>query len=159
MTGRNAKAKGTRAEQEVVDICNKQGLPSQRVLGSGAYTSANADIKIGVELNKDGSMPDRDEGKALLRAEVKNRKTNPAYLHDYLEDNPIFALVGSSRKGSEALWDYYNQDKITKAVILKRNKTPKGALSNEDYNQAYMVCMGLSDWVALVKRLYELENK
>lgn len=133
---KGSRQKGTRAEVEFVEIMRKLGIPSQRVLASGSFVGAKADVKVGVKLNKDGSYPEQDESQSITRAEIKNRSTNPEYL-----------------------WDYLNQDKVTSMVVLRRPKVPQGALSNEDFNQVYIVAMGLSDFAALFKRAYSKELK
>ena len=154
MSGKRSRNKGVRGEAELVKLLDELGLPSIRVLGSGAFAGAKADIKVGIELNEDGSKPEADECKALMRLECKNRADNPEHLHTTLNSDDV-GIVVSSRSGSEAVWSYYNQDSITKAVALRRNKIPKGALTDKDYNQVWMICMGIEDFVELVKKAYE----
>lgn len=154
MGGKSARAKGTRGETELIQILNEFGIPSMRVLGSGSFLGAKSDLKIGVKLNKDGTMPDKDEGVPLLRAEVKNRKDAPDHLYEVLRNDPI-AILESARKAPEYLYDYLNQDKISKCAIMKRAKTPSGALKNKDYNQTHLVFMGLEDFMEMIKELYE----
>ena len=149
-----AKAKGTRAEVELVEILTEIGVPSMRVLGSGAFKGADSDLKVGVRLKKDGSMPAADEGDPLLRAEVKNRKDNPEYIYKYLK-NEAFAMINSPRSAPEFIYEHLNQDEISKCVIMKRAKTPSGALKNKDFNQTHLVVMGLGDFISILKELYE----
>lgn len=154
--GRACRNKGARAEAELVQILTEAGLPSVRVLGSGAYFGAKSDLKVGVKL-VNGQMPDKDEAVPMLRAEVKNRATNPEWLHTQFK-NEAFAFVGSSRLAPEFLFDYLNQDSISKCVFLRRNKIPTGALANKDYNNTHLVVIGLGDYMALLRELYELKN-
>lgn len=133
---KGSRQKGNRAEIEFVDIMRKLGIPSQRVLASGSFVGAKADVKVGVELNADGTYPAQDESRSITRAEVKNRSNNPEYL-----------------------WDYLNQDAVTSMVVLRRPKVPQGALAKSDFNQVYIVAMGLSDFAELFKRAYAKELK
>lgn len=151
---RGAKNKGNRGENEFVAICRELGLPAMRVLGSGAFKGAASDIKVGItNMNADGTYPEADESSAVMRVEVKNRATNPEYLHD--RDLPIFGLVEPSRAGAEVLWEYLNQDKVTKAVVLRRAKLPAKALADKNYDEVGMVCMGYKSWIELVLRAYK----
>ena len=137
MGGKASRQKGTRGESELVELCTKNGIPCQRVIGSGSFIGAKADVKVGVYLNDDGTMPDRDESKCALKGEVKNRKDNP-----------------------ERLWTYLNQDATTKAVFLKRPKAPAGSLKEGKLNEVWMVCLGLSDFIELMKLAYpQFANK
>ena len=146
-----ARAKGARAEREFVDICRKRGLTAQRVLASGAFLGAKGDVKVGVlNMQPDGEYPADDESASYMRVEVKNRADNPEFFHVDLNSFDV-VVGGASKTVNETVYAHLNQDKVTKALILKRAKTPAGALKDEDYNQAYMVCMGLDDWIALVK--------
>lgn len=153
MSGASSRNKGRRGEVELVKILDELGLPSIRVLGSGAFMGAKADVKVGIELNEDGTKPEADECKAIMRLECKNRADNPEYLHDDITNDAH--LVISSREGSEKVWEHYNQDSITKAVALRRKKVPSGALAKKDYNQAWLICMGIEDFVELVLKAYE----
>lgn len=133
---KGSRQKGTRAEVEFVEIMRKLGIPSQRVLASGSFVGAKADVKVGVFLRKDGTYPEQDESQCITRAEVKNRGTNPEYL-----------------------WEYLNQDKVTSMVVLRRPKVPQGALAKEDWNQVYIVAMGLKDFADMFKKAYGVELK
>jgi hypothetical protein len=136
MTGKGSRQKGIRFEKEIVDVFDSLGLPSMRVLGSGSFIGAISDVKVGIELNSDGSKPEADEAKAFLRLECKNRASTPDYL-----------------------WEYLNQDASSKAVALRRKKIPAGALAQKDYNQCYIVLMGASDWVELIKEVIQLRKE
>lgn len=150
--GAGARAKGARAEREFVDICRERGLTAQRVLASGSFVGAKGDIKVGItNMLPDGEYPADDESSAFLRVEVKNRADNPEFIH--LDLNGFDVVVGGSDKRvNETIYKHLNQDAITKAVVLKRAKTPQGALKDGDYNQAYLVCMGADDFIKLVKQ-------
>lgn len=153
---RGCKQKGTNAETSFVRAMESCGVPCQRVLASGAYRGAKADVKVGVKLKKDGTYPEQDEGESIMRVEVKNHATNPERLHTTRNNLPTEGVLfaPTDRIGPDALWKYLNQDKITKAVILRRNKVPSGAVTNEDWNQVFMICMGLEDYAALFKKAY-----
>lgn len=151
---KGARNKGRRGESEFVEVCRELGLPAQRVLASGSFVGAKADVKVGVFLNEDGTYPDADESKCALRVEVKNRADNPEHLFKDLEDPHIIGLVAASREGPERLWNYLNQDKISKAVVLRRAKAPQGAIKRRDYNAMGVVVMGYADWIQLVLKAY-----
>jgi hypothetical protein len=151
MSGRASRNKGIRGETELVEILDELGLPSIRVLGSGAFTGAKSDVKVGIELNDDGSKPEADEAKGIMRIECKNRKDNPEYLFENLGELPI-NLVLCPRQGSEKVWEHYNQDSISKAVALRRRAIPRGAKVGKEYNQMWLICMGIEDYVKLVKQ-------
>ena len=58
------RVKGSNFEKEVVEIFEENGIPSQRVLGSGALGfGAKSDIKIGVELDENGKHYASDESR------------------------------------------------------------------------------------------------
>jgi len=151
--GRSAKSKGNRGEEQIVEALTALGLPSQRVLGSGAMRGAVSDVKVGVRLNPDGSMPEKDEAQGVMRVECKNRKDNPDF-HSQLTIDNIFALLVTTKQGQEILWKHLDQDAITKAVIMKRAKTPYGALKAGKYNECFGVFMGLADFAALLRAAY-----
>lgn len=156
--GRSSKQKGTRGEVEFVDFLMHYGIPAQRVLGSGSFMGAKSDIKIGVALRPDGTMPGQDESACILRGEVKNRADNPKHLHPDMKAIQAI-LIEASRHGSETVWGHLNQDDISKALVLRRAKVPSGAVASMDGNQVFMVCMGLADWCELFLKAYpDVEN-
>jgi hypothetical protein len=151
---KGARNKGRRGESEFVDVCRELGLPAQRVLASGSFVGAKADVKVGVFLNDDGTYPDADESRCVMRVEVKNRADNPEHLFTDTDDPFIIGLIAATREGPERLWDYLNQDKITKAIVLRRAKAPPGAIKRKDYNEMGMVCMGYESWIKLMLKAY-----
>lgn len=155
---KGAKQKGNRGETEFVDICRERGLPSMRVLGSGAMKSigAAADVKVGITNMYGDEYPASDESASVMRVEVKNRASNPEWIHPTKEQIP-FAFIASPKLGNEQIWAYYNQDKVTKAIVLRRAKVPAGSIVNKDYNQVGMVCLGYDSFIDLVKRAYGTE--
>lgn len=157
LTGTACRAKGTRGENEFVEIMDDLGVYSQRVLGSGAMVGAKSDVKVGITLNEDGSKPDKDESKGVLRVEVKNRATNPEHLHTTLSTGEV-AMVLSPRKGAESLWEYLNQDIVSKAVALRRSNIPHGAKAKKDYDQMWMICMGVEYFAELLKKAYAYDE-
>ncbi len=52
------------------------------------------------------------------------------------------------------IWNHYNQDDITKAVALRRAKIPLGAKSKKQFNQMWLICIGIEDFVELVNKAY-----
>lgn len=153
-TGRGCRNKGTRAETELVEILDEQGIPSQRVLGSGSFIGAKADLKVGIQLNEDGEKPSPDESAGIMRAEVKNRKTNPEYFFDP-EDQKLVASLGFlSKKCPEFIFDYLNQDQISKLLILRRAKIKPGDMKNKKYNDTHVVVMGLQDFIEFFKKAF-----
>jgi len=147
-----SRVKGRAAEAEFVNILRAEEVPSMRVIASGSYIGAKGDVKVAVTLNSDGSYPAADEAQCMMRVEVKNRADNPTYLHTAKNGGQVLALIDCTRDGPEALWKYLNQDKVTKAVVLRRSKVPPGALKNKDYNEIGMVCMGYGDFIQLLKQ-------
>lgn len=143
LSGRGCKAKGARAETELVNILNESGIPSQRVIASGSFIGASSDLKIGVELNEDGTMPERDSSKCIGRAEVKNRADNPEWLFEEA-NKPI----------PEGVYKHLQQDAISKYLILRRKDIPRGALADKKYNETHVVLMGLEDFIELFKQAY-----
>lgn len=152
---KGARAKGARAETEVVEILTENGIPSQRVLASGAYRTAKADIKVGVPL-VDGELPPGDEGTCLMRVEVKNHQTNPESLYQGIPESGVI-FAPSLKPGPEALWKFLAQDDVSTALVMRRKVAPNGAVKNKDWNQVYMVCMGLNDYIELFKKAYSKE--
>lgn len=150
------KVKGSGWEREFVAIMRELGIPSMRVLASGAYTGAKSDIKVGVKLNADGTYPEADEAQCIMRAECKNRADNPEHLHKVIAQEGVL-FIPALKNGSEILWEHLNQDAVSKAVILRRAKVPQGVLKDKDYNQVGMVCMGLSDYATLFRKAYSKE--
>ena len=155
-----AKAKGSRAETEFVSLLNNAGIPSLKVIGSGAFQGADSDVKVGLvldqqqrkELVEEGKFPAKDECRSFTRAEIKNRATNPEWLFDAIngELKEVATLRLLSRQCPEYLFDYLEQDKASSLVALKRSKTPKGALANNDLDSAYMICMGMNTFIKLI---------
>lgn len=131
MTPQGRRRKGMTGETEVVDFLCKLGIPSQRVVASGSFIGADSDIKVGVVLKKDGTMPDRDESSCAFRAEVKNRKDNP-----------------------ERLWTFLNQSIKNKVLFLRRPRVPQGKAN--DANESWVAVMKLEDWSKIVK--YAIEH-
>jgi hypothetical protein len=156
--GRSSKAKGTRAEVEFCQIATELGVPSIRVLGSGAFKGAAGDIKIGVELLPDGTLPEADEAVAMLRAECKNRKINPDAPFYSLKEGDIVVVIPGGREAPDLPFNDLAQNPIAKVGVWKRAKTPKGALAEKRYNEAYLCFMGATDFLNLLKELKELRQ-
>lgn len=146
-----SRQKGNRAEVEVVDIFNTNGIPAQRVVASGSFCGAKSDVKIGVETDEHGKMPERDSSKCIAKVEVKNLATNPEWMYTPLIGETI--LVGN-KQCPEKLFDHLEQDNVSKFVVLKRARTPSGALKNKQYNRTHMVYMGLETFMDLFKKAY-----
>lgn len=152
VSGAGARAKGKRAESELVQILTDFGVPTQKVLASGAFVGAKSDLKVGVELEKDGTYPAQDEGRCLFRAEVKNRQDNPDMMFAELDK---LTIAESDKTVSELIYKHLNQDAVSKCVILRRKKIKAGDLAKKNYNQTHVVVMGLEDFMKLVKELYD----
>jgi hypothetical protein len=153
---KGARQKGTRAETEFVEIMRSLGIPSQRVLASGSFVGAKADVKVGVRLNRDNTYPAPDESASIMRVEVKNQATNPEVPFSVINAIPTQGMVfAPTPKDAPALyWKYLNQDAVSKAVILRRAKVPSNAVASKDWNQVFMVAMGLDDFAKLFKKAY-----
>ncbi len=154
--GSPSRNKGARAETELVAILNELGVNTQRVISSGAIKDAKGDIKLGVDLKEDGTFPGRDEGVAKLRGECKNRKDFPEWVIAIFNELEQLELLGGvpERGATEIMWKHLEQSDQANCVFLKRQNTPSGVLKNKDYNKAYLVYMGLEDWVKLFKKAY-----
>lgn len=150
---KGARVKGSNAERELVEILDENGIPSQRVLGSGAFSTAKSDVKVGITL-EDGEKPKADESKSVLRAEVKNRADNPEYLFDSDKLKLVYSLDFYSKKCPEFIFNYLNQDTVSKIAVLRRAKVKAGDLKDKNYNQVFAVVMGLADWIELFKKAY-----
>lgn len=75
-----SKAKGTRAENEVVQLLTEAGIPAERIPLSGSLGGKySSDVVIG------------SVDTPLARIEVKNRESLAEYLWDFLE--PVDYLV------------------------------------------------------------------
>lgn len=154
ISGKGCRAKGTKAETELVDIFDKAGIPSQRVLGSGSFVGAKADLKLGIELEKDGSKPSPDESRGKLRAEVKNRANNPEYLFDTDKQNTIASVNLLTKKAPEFIFNYLTQDAVSKLVVLRRSRIKQGDLKSQNYNDTHVVVMGLGDFIDFFKEAF-----
>lgn len=151
---KGARQKGANAERELVKFFDKNNIPSQRVLGSGAFRGADSDLKIGINLEEDGSKPPSDESKATMRAEVKNRANTQEYLFNTEELEELCSIRLLNKACPKSVVDYLEQDKITKVALLRRAKVPSGAIAKEDYNSIYVAVMGLGDFIELFKKAY-----
>lgn len=151
---KGARQKGASAERELVKFFDECDIPSQRVLGSGAFRGADSDLKIGIKLEENGNKPASDESKATMRAEVKNRANTQEYLFNTGELEEICHVRLLKKPCPKSLTDYLEQDKVTKVALLRRAKVPSGAVANKDYNKIYVAVMGLEDFIDLFKRAY-----
>jgi hypothetical protein len=141
------RVKGSNFEKEVVEIFEENGIPSQRVLGSGALGfGAKSDIKIGVELDENGKHYASDESRGLFRIEAKNHASTPDW---------VFEAIG--RNGPEAFWKHLEQDAISRAVLLRRAKIPAGAIKEKRLNEYIGVFLGAQSFIELVKLAYGLK--
>lgn len=148
ISGKGAKAKGTRGETEFVDILTELGVPSQRVIASGAIKGAEGDVKVGVRLKPDGTMPEKDESFPLLRAEVKNRASHPDWIFTELEKSAV-----------EVPFKDLEQSKATSLLAWRRSKIPTGALVGKRYNEIWLCIMGIEDFAIMAKKLTLLEEE
>jgi len=155
VSGKGARAKGANAERELIDIFNKEGIPSMRVIGSGAHFGAKADLKIGVAL-EDGKLPHRDEGVPRMYAEVKNRMSNPEWFHDAINNKltDVATVRLMDRLVPEQIIKDQEQDDRSSILILRRKRVPSGALKKNKYNESHTVCMGLGKFIELFKKAY-----
>lgn len=156
----NCKRKGDSFENEVIAALDGMGLYSQKVLGSGKFnfggTGAAGDIKVGIKLNEDGTKPPPDETPCVLRLEAKNHAVNPYYGDECPVD--VVLAVGS-KPIQEAVFKHLNQDKVCKAVVLRRPKIPAGALKDKKWDDVAMVCLGLESFGAIILELQQLREQ
>jgi hypothetical protein len=149
------KAKGSKAEAEFVAICIKLGLPAVRVVGSGAFKGAAADMKIGVKLDENGQIPKADECRPIHRVECKSHASTPDSLFlDTHKDEKPFTIVMSDKGGTEKVWGDLNQHKDNNALVLRRSKAPSGAIKEENWDAVYTVCLPVTEYISLLKRAY-----
>ena len=149
---KGSRAKGASAERELVEILDSLGLPSQRVLGSGAFAFAKSDIKVNIRLNEDGTKPAPDESQGTIRVEVKNHAITDEKLFGEVEVPCDAVLFISTKATQESVFKHLEQDSVSKAVIYRRPKVPVGALKDKDYNRTHCVVMPLLEWVAMFKK-------
>lgn len=155
--GKSARAKGARGENETTDILCILGVPSQKVIASGAVKGAEGDIKVGIALMKDGSFPERDESLSVLRGEIKNRQINREEPYDWLK-NKAYILM-APEKAPDLPFTDLAQSKKTKVLFWKRKNTPHGALKPGRYNEAYLAIMGIEDFADLVRLVLRQKKK
>lgn len=154
-----AREKGNKWEREFIDVMRACGIPSMRVIASGAWAGADTDVKMGVYLEEDGSYPAPDEARCIYRMEGKNRADNPDYIFTALNAAEGTLFIPAPKGGAEILWAHLNQDAVSKAVFLRRTKVPAGTIENQDWNQLGLVCMGLKDYAELFKLAYSEKLK
>lgn len=88
-----AKSKGSRIEREIAQKLTDAGIPSRRIVMSGAaarYDSRlSGDVDVGL----------LDDGRALFKAEVKARKSGEGFtqLDKWLGDNDMLFLRRNNR--------------------------------------------------------------
>lgn len=155
---KGARQKGNRFEREFVEVAREYGLPAMRVIASGANIGAKADVKVGVELDENGEYPPADEAQSILRAECKNRAINPEWIYNEFE-NASFAFLPSNKDAMELPYKDLAQDDVSKVVVWRRNKIPKNALKEKNYNEVFLAVMKGLDWIKLVKEVYELRRE
>lgn len=153
---KGARQKGFRAEAEVCSILTELGVPTQRVLASGALKGAEGDLKVGVKLLPNGEFPEKDEGMAIMRGECKNRATN---IDRPYEDLKHIVAMLAPKDSPELPYKDLAQSPATKVLFWKRAKTPQGTISNKNYNEAYLAIMGIKDFAGLLKELQDLREE
>lgn len=152
ISGKGCRAKGDRAEKELVEILDSLGLPSQRVLGSGKFNLSKSDLKVNIRLNEDGTKPAPDESQGTIRVEVKNHAITDEKLFGETEIPCDVVLFVSTKPTQESVFKHLEQDSVSKAVIYRRPKIPAGALKDKDYNRTHCVVMPLLEWVEMFKK-------
>lgn len=152
---RGAKAKGTKGEAEFCMIMTSLGIPTQRVVASGAhkFSGAEADVKVGIIPNPDGSFPPADETQGIMRAECKNLRTTPdRYWTEF--DNDDLVVVMATKPAQEQAWKQLRQSKSNRVLALRRPKVPAGALQNKDWGEVQGVFMDATVFADLLRRAY-----
>jgi hypothetical protein len=107
------KAKGTRVERELTDKLTAKGIPSRRVIMSGAAGHIDSrfkgDIQVGVLPS--GVETEREDGiDCLFLAEVKARKTGAGFtvLERWLDGNELLFLRRDGRSAIVVMeWDIF----------------------------------------------------
>lgn len=152
---RGARAKGSRGEAEFCQIMTELGVPTQRVIASGAhkFAGAEADVKVGITLNPDGTFPAADETQGILRTEVKNLAVNPETYHHALKGDE-FEIVMASFPAQEASFKHLRQSKANRALALRRAKPPQGAVVNKQFAEIFGVFMDIEVFADLLRRAY-----
>lgn len=155
VSARGCKAKGNKGESEFCTIMTKLGIPTQKVVASGSFkrTGAEADVKVGVVLNPDGSFPPADETQGILRAECKNMASTPDRYWTDLKDEDL-TVVMSTRPAQEEAWKQLRQSKSNRVLALRRPKVPAGAIKNEQWGEVQGVFMDVEVFAMLMRRAY-----
>lgn len=93
VTAKTAKSKGSRIEREIAQKLTEAGVPSRRVVMSGAAARYDARLTGDVDV---GLLPD---GRALFQAEVKARRSGEGFktLEGWLGDNDLLFLRRNHR--------------------------------------------------------------
>lgn len=97
MSGRASRDKGTRVERELAKKLTEVGVPTRRVVGSGAYGCLDSRLAGDLQIGTYG--PEGTEG-WLLTGEVKARKGGTGFvqLDKWLGDNDILLLKQNNRE-------------------------------------------------------------
>lgn len=139
-------------------MATEKGVPSMRVIGSGARIGAKSDVKVAVPLLENGEFPEADEASCLLRAECKNRATNPELPYELMKLK-AFAVVQAPDLCPELPFVDLSQDAASKVVVWRRAKVPNGALSEKKLNEVFVAVMGGGDWLDMVAELMRLRQE
>ena len=88
MTPAGRRQKGNRVEREIAKLLTDAGIPTRRVVGSGAYGKIDERLQGDLQI---GTLPD---GHWFLTGEVKARKDGAGFaiLSRWLGDNDVLIL-------------------------------------------------------------------
>ncbi len=91
MGGRASRDKGSKMEREIAAKLSEAGVPSRRVIGSGAYGGLDSRLAGDLQI---GTYGPQDGGGWLLTGEVKARKGGAGFtqLEGWLGDNDLLLL-------------------------------------------------------------------
>ena len=130
------------------------GIPTQRVLSSGAmkFSGADSDTKVGIIPNPDGTYPPADETQGIMRAEVKNKAANPDFHPEFESDH--LDIVMTNRKPQEQQWKDLRQSKSNRVLALRRPSVPHGAIANKRFGEVFGVFMDIEVFADLLRRAY-----
>lgn len=94
MSGRAAKAKGSRVERELAKLLTGAGVPTRRVIGSGAHGGIDSRLEGDLQI---GTYHD---GHWLLTGEVKARKNGEGFkvLEGWLGENDLLLLKRNNKE-------------------------------------------------------------
>jgi hypothetical protein len=101
-----SRAKGNRVEREIAKALTELGVPTRRVIGSGAHGHIDARLEGDIQIGTYGAH----EGEWLLTGEIKARKSGEGFktLEGWLGSNDLLLLKRNNAPPLAVLpWDTF----------------------------------------------------